>query len=46
MGDDSLLAGKCGGGEFQGIETRLGGRDEGGQAGEGLEAIVIGRRKT
>src|ERR1039457_6792271 len=37
---DLLLVGECGGGEFQGVEASLGGRDEAAQAVEGLEAIV------
>ena len=40
-GHDSLLAGERGGGEFQGVEAGLGGRDEFAQAREGLEAIVV-----
>ena len=40
-GHDLLLPGECGGGEFQGVEAGLGGRDEFAQAGEGLEAIVV-----
>ena len=39
-GHDFLLPGECGGGEFQGVEAGLGGRDEFAQAREGLEAIV------
>ena len=40
-GHDPLLAGERGGGEFQGVEAGLGGRDEFAQAREGLEAIVV-----
>ena len=40
-GYDLLLPGECGGGEFEGVEAGLGGRDEFAQAREGLEAIVI-----
>ena len=40
-GHDLLLASECGGGEFQGVEAGLGGRDEFAQAREGLEAIVV-----
>src|ERR1039457_569064 len=37
---DLLLVGECGGGEVQGVEASLGGREEAAQAVEGLEAIV------
>jgi hypothetical protein len=40
-GHDLLLSGECGGGEFQGFEAGLGGRDEFAQAREGLEPIVV-----